>query len=659
MASVSGATVTFTPALVYGHYAGVYAGMEMRGEVARLTRNILVRGDLSAATTTSRFGAHMMFANDFTEVRLSGVEVTRSGQAGVLGRYPVHFHFANDVATRAFVKDVSVHHNYQRCYTVHHTNSLLMQRNIGFATYGHCFFLEDGIETGNKFLYNLALIAEKPEPNQMIIPSDSQPTIFWITNPNNTWIGNVVAGAFENGYWFALPVNPTGPSKTDTMCPRRTPLGVFAHNSIHSASGNGVHVDDAPDANGVVGGSALDFVWRDPGGNNYWSLPTGYHPMANPTALDKPDVPQEAVFESFSAWRNMFRGVWTRNGKVRWRHLRSADNGVGITFATNLLSATLEESLFIGRTNNMGNPSAGSSTLLDGSTAPMWGDPTYPIRGYEMYDGPNYAVNIKCVNFKQDSLRKPACVQQRYHNSAILDSRSTIEKLDASDGSIPVDLSNLAHDGDRSAVLIDADGTLSGRPPANGMSVTAVNPMPFMRTPSCVDAPGGGAVFCPSHIRQLVFQFDSGTPASVPAPSAPAMIKLTRGDLPATSFYPLCGGGCATPDGGNLGTDSTYFTSVVPLWKVRCLPHTHTHTQRCTYASAYTNALSHALLQSVSYQHTLTAIRTSLPSSRRRRRRASTSDSTAPPAFTSTPPRRSERRSSLLSAIRPPPQSRR
>jgi cell migration-inducing and hyaluronan-binding protein len=37
---------------------------------------------------------------------------------------------------------VAVHHNFQRCYTIHHTDGLVMQRNIGYKTKGHCFFLE-------------------------------------------------------------------------------------------------------------------------------------------------------------------------------------------------------------------------------------------------------------------------------------------------------------------------------------------------------------------------------------------------------------------------------------------------------------------------------------------------------------------------------------
>ena len=176
-----------------------------------------------------------MFAFDFTEVRLSGVQVFRGGQAGVLARYPIHFHFANDTSERAFIKDCTVHESYQRCFTIHHTDSLLIQRNVGYKARGHCFFLEDGIETNNKFYWNLGMQTLTPfSDTEQLIPTDDDPAVFWVTNPNNTFVSNVAAGGRSHCWWIALPVNPMGPSATPTMCPRRTPLQYFAHNKAHS-----------------------------------------------------------------------------------------------------------------------------------------------------------------------------------------------------------------------------------------------------------------------------------------------------------------------------------------------------------------------------------------------------------------------------------------
>lgn len=277
-----------------------------------------------------------MFAFDFTEVRLSGVEVTRAGQAGVLARYPIHFHFANDTATRAFIKDCTSHDNYQRCYTIHHTDSLLIQRNVGYNTRGHCYFLEDGIEQNNKFLWNLGLVTKQPfTATERLIPTDTDPVVFWVTNPNNTFVANVAAGGVSHCWWIALPVNPMGPSATPTMCPRRTPLQYFAWNKAHSCGQDCLHNDRGPDANGVPGGSDVLYNWPDANGNNRWTqVGAGYNPVANPADLTT-NVRVEAKFNNFHAYRCQGHGVWTRNGLVTFYQPIFADNSIGITFATN------------------------------------------------------------------------------------------------------------------------------------------------------------------------------------------------------------------------------------------------------------------------------------------------------------------------------------
>jgi cell migration-inducing and hyaluronan-binding protein len=69
------------------------------------------------------------------------VQVTRAGQFKHLGRYPVHWHMAGDVAGQ-FIMDSAIHNNYQRALTVHATNSLSIFRNVAYKTRGHMFFLE-------------------------------------------------------------------------------------------------------------------------------------------------------------------------------------------------------------------------------------------------------------------------------------------------------------------------------------------------------------------------------------------------------------------------------------------------------------------------------------------------------------------------------------
>ena len=41
--------------------------------------------------------------------------------------------------------------------TVHGTNNLRIENNVTFDNVGHCFFLEDAVETGNQFVRNLGI----------------------------------------------------------------------------------------------------------------------------------------------------------------------------------------------------------------------------------------------------------------------------------------------------------------------------------------------------------------------------------------------------------------------------------------------------------------------------------------------------------------------
>ena len=67
---------------------------------------------------------------------------------------------------------------------------------MAYDTSGHCFMTEDGIEQGNKFLYNLgaltrAVVTRIPNNGSNGEETDNEPSTFWMTNPNNVWEGNV------------------------------------------------------------------------------------------------------------------------------------------------------------------------------------------------------------------------------------------------------------------------------------------------------------------------------------------------------------------------------------------------------------------------------------------------------------------------------------
>lgn len=50
------------------------------------------------------------------------------------------------------------HRSYFRCYVVHGTNNTVVQRNTAFDNWGHCYYLEDGVEELNTIQHNLAAL---------------------------------------------------------------------------------------------------------------------------------------------------------------------------------------------------------------------------------------------------------------------------------------------------------------------------------------------------------------------------------------------------------------------------------------------------------------------------------------------------------------------
>ena len=208
-------------------------------EVALLSRNIVFQGGPDAVTD---HGGHFMVMNTPAVVQtIEGVEFRNFGQQGELGRYPIHFHYCSDVPGSVVSKN-TIRESNQRCVVVHGTNKLRVQENVAFDTKGHCYMTEDGIETGNEFLYNLGAATGIP---LKIIPNDGtngnetdfQPSTFWITNPTNVFVGNVAAGSEHTGFWFEPKTRGIRLYLYPNYDPMYAPLSEFRDNVAHSNTG--------------------------------------------------------------------------------------------------------------------------------------------------------------------------------------------------------------------------------------------------------------------------------------------------------------------------------------------------------------------------------------------------------------------------------------
>ena len=469
--SVSGTTISLDKPADFVHWGEgeTYGGktVDMRAEVGLLSRNIKVQGD--AVSELNGFGGHFMAMGG--ELYVSGVELYRMGQRAKMGRYPIHWHLMGDDSRGQFLTGSSIHHSFNRCVTVHGSNGVFVQNNVAFDAPGHCYFLEDGIEIDNVFEANLGLSVHKPEEEHALLPSDLDfrgPATYWITHPDNTFKNNVAAGSQGSGFWIALPEHPTGPSATDTVWPQYTPLTLFEGNVAHSTQSDGLHLDGGPQADGTVATSY-------------------YRPSKDPSAVEtsygytrNTSDPVTATLKDFTAYKNRNRGVWLRGEHHVLTGARLADNAIGATFASR--ETVVKDSLFVGETANKGAPADwminSGGVGPDGRSLPKPWDATFPIRGFEFYDG---KVSVESSHFARfvpneqrgasalSYLRFTAFSVSPHNDAAALSfeedgTKRVFLELDEASLKNPKDISQESEDGYRSAVFLDKDGSVTGTP---------------------------------------------------------------------------------------------------------------------------------------------------------------------------------------------------
>jgi len=367
--SVNGKTVTLNESLVYNHWGLGYE----RAEVGLLSKRVLIQGDEQSLKT--QIGGHFMLR--YGSHGISGVELYRMGQYGSMGRYPLHFHLARFVwDLKIVVSDSVVHDAFQRCYVVHETHGVTLQNNIAYNSKGHCYFLEDGGEHGNKFIKNWgARILPMDKP---LLLSDNEASTFWVSHPNNTFIDNVASGGYI-GFWFVMPEMPVRIGGTfwkdnKVMSPRYTasPPGGYQGNVMHGMYANGVQCSSMEQKDGSVA----------PG----WWRPTQGAPF---------NVPVPSVISNFTVYKVRGAAVWTRGcSPSTWTNLVIIDSGRGFD-AIN--GQSVMNSTFIGRTANKGVP----NNLKFNTSVPAANGNIGPIGGLTHYDvgASMAAVNCTYINF--------------------------------------------------------------------------------------------------------------------------------------------------------------------------------------------------------------------------------------------------------------------
>ncbi len=508
------------------HYGKITFGVDERGEVGMLTRNILIQSSPDSEKTL--FGGHVM-AMVGSKMYVSGVEFNRMGQNLHLARYPIHWHLVGD-AKGQYIQNSAIHDTYSRCVTVHGTNFVRVENNVTYNNIGHCFFLEDGAEHGNEFVHNLGILTkchpDKPcvptnlapfgstadgknfnlagqNAKDILIPSDNTVSTFWITNPDNIYRDNVAAGSEATGFWYAMPEHPTGAFEgTDiskATWPRRTKIKVFEGNVAHS-NFDGFMMDRGPRADGhfAVG---------------------GYIAQANPADAHSPQV--ASVIEDFTAYKNRNSGIWARGEMHLFENLKLADNAIDYThasgnFGRSAYTSRVVDSLFVGETDNIGNPRTDAEKAY-GRSLPEPKLPGFPIRGYEFYDYHHELDNDTFVNFEDNATRKTGAISYLLYTSFGMSSNNTVQRakfINAKPVYFPPleykwsndDYGNGSY---KTSVFHDLDGSVTGIPDSFVL-IDDKNDGIAIDTKACQIKPTWNAAVCTGDVGRLSITAASG-----------------------------------------------------------------------------------------------------------------------------------------------------
>jgi len=270
------------------------------------------------------FGAHTVFRQGFEKLQIQGVEFRWMGQGGRIGHYPVHFHMARQVPDDTYIKDSSVNESMTRWYVLHATQHTLLQRNVGYKSIGHGYYLEDATETDNKLYANLGVFARAAvvgPANPRNVPgilarvergdvggeaaarikSDIlYPTVFWFTNGWNDFVGNMAAGANTCGgcYW-QVPATANGAMRGMKWSgyaglqfrePGTSPLKTFYKNYCSTAMFAFNHVGSTSDCKGIG--------FLDPAGNPIGN-PGYIYPVKGIAPEPGPDGPPDKIRNSY------------------------------------------------------------------------------------------------------------------------------------------------------------------------------------------------------------------------------------------------------------------------------------------------------------------------------------------------------------------------
>jgi hypothetical protein len=161
-------------------------------------------------------------------------------------------------------------------------------------------------------------------------------------------------------------------------------------------------------------------------------------PKENPADPNSKSL--ETVFENLTTYKNRNGGFWGRGELFVVKNLKFADNAIGFTmssgaFGREAFTSVVIDSLFVGETENIGNPVTPEEKAY-GRSLPKRAIPDFPIHGYQYYDYRVDVANTTFVNYQDNKQREDrraflAAVHELWRQHGKLDQRCEIRQRQA------------------------------------------------------------------------------------------------------------------------------------------------------------------------------------------------------------------------------------
>ncbi len=346
---------------------------------------------------------------------------------------------------------------------------------------------------------------------------------------------------------MSLPEHPQGQFEgteiSKTIWPRRTPFREFKGNVAHS--------------------NYDSFMFdRNINPNNTFGVTGNAHmPKENPA--DPNSKTLETVFEDLTAYKNRNGGIWGRGEMHVFKNVKVADNAMGFThasgnFGRDPFTSKVVDSLFVGETENIGNPRTDAEKAY-GRSLPKPQMPDFPIRGYEYYDYRHDVVNVTFRNYQDNATRKTGAISYLMYTSAGVSTENAIEGakfVNAKPVYFPPmerkwgndNLNGVAW---KAAAIHDKDGSVGGVPNSYILLNDGVNDSIATDTKACEIKPTWNAAVCKGDIGRLTFGGPGGVFGGGRSPGPGAAGGAGPGaagpGAPAGAYGPAAAAGGAGP----------------------------------------------------------------------------------------------------------------